>query len=152
MSRILVVDDDPDILETLQVALEKQGHTVCAYDDGRVALEAARHEAPEAAILDVMLPGLNGYEVSRLLKEDIDRGDLDDFPILLVTARRVISGARQDFLASWSRADDTVWKPYDLGQLLHRVSELLAPLKNETQPSQDALQAETSDTEVGEAR
>jgi len=125
MSRILVVDDDPDILETLQVALEKQGHTVCAYSDGRVALEAARSEAPEAAILDVMLPGLNGYEVSRLLKEDVDRGDLEDFPILLVTARRVVSGARQDFLATWSRADDTVWKPYDLGSLLHRVHELL---------------------------
>jgi DNA-binding response OmpR family regulator len=72
-----------------------------------------------------MLPGLNGYEVSRLLKEDVDRGDLEDFPILLVTARRVVSGARQDFLASWSRADDTVWKPYDLGMLLHRVRELL---------------------------
>ena len=98
MARILVVDDDPDILETLQYALEKQGHQVCAYDDGRVALEAARSEAPEAAILDVMLPGLNGYEVSRLLKEDVDRGDLEDFPILLVTARRVVSGARQDFL------------------------------------------------------
>jgi DNA-binding response OmpR family regulator len=142
MARILVVDDDPDILETLQVALEKQGHTVCPYDDGRVALEAARREAPQAAILDVMLPGLNGYEVSRLLKEDVERGDLEDFPILLVTARRVISGARQDFLASWSRADDTVWKPYDLGQLLHRVSELLAA--SQDKPS--------SDNGVGEAR
>jgi DNA-binding response OmpR family regulator len=125
MARILVVDDDPDILETLQYALEKQGHVVSPYADGRVALEAARTTAPEAAILDVMLPGHNGYEVSRLLKEDVDRGDLEDFPILLVTARRVVSGARQDFLASWSRADDTVWKPYDLGMLLHRVRELL---------------------------
>ena len=125
MARILVVDDDPDILETLQYALERQGHQVSPYVDGRVALEAARKEAPEAAIVDVMLPGLNGYEVSRLLKEDVDRGDLDDFPILLVTARRVISGDRQDFLASWSRADDTIWKPYDLGMLLARVRELL---------------------------
>ncbi len=125
MARILVVDDDPDILETLQYALERQGHEVSAYADGRLALEAARHAKPEVAVLDVMLPGLNGYEVSRLLKEDIDRGDLDDFPILLVTARRVVSAVRQDFLATWSRADDTVWKPYDLGMLLHRVQELL---------------------------
>ena len=130
MARILVVDDDPDILETLQYALERQGHEVCAYADGRLALEAARREEPEAAVLDVMLPGLNGYEVSRLLKEDIDRGDLEDFPILLVTARRVISGARQDFLATWSRADDTVWKPYDLGLLLYRVDELLAKVSD----------------------
>ena len=71
MARILVVDDDPDILETLQYALERQGHEVCAYADGRLALEAARQAEPEAAVLDVMLPGLNGYEVSRLLKEDI---------------------------------------------------------------------------------
>jgi len=134
MARILVVDDDPDILETLQYALEKQGHQVRPYADGRLALEAARSDAPEAAILDVMLPGLNGYEVSRLLKEDVDRGDLDDFPILLVTARRVVSGDRQDFLASWSRADDTVWKPYDLGMLLHRVGELLHKKQGPVQP------------------
>ena len=141
MARILVVDDDPDILETLQYALERQGHKVCAYADGRVALAAARREAPEAAILDVMLPGLNGYEVSRLLKEDIDRGDLDDFPILLVTARRVISGARQDFLATWSRADDTVWKPYDLGMLLHRVEELLGRVPAIQDPTSSAIGA-----------
>ena len=126
MARILVVDDDGDILETLRFAFEQEGHAVLVEADGLAALARARQQPPDLAVLDVMLPGLNGYEVSRRLKADMRRGALPSFPILMLTARRVASGARQQFLASWSQADRTLWKPYDLGFLLFQVREALA--------------------------
>ena len=125
MARILVVDDDSDILETLRFAFEQQGHAVTVEADGRSALVRAQQDPPDLAVLDVMLPGLNGYEVSRRLKDDMRTGALPAFPILMLTARRVPSGARQEFLSSWSHADVTVWKPYDLGFLLFQVRETL---------------------------
>ena len=125
MSRVLVVDDDPDIQETLRFALEHEGFEVETVSDGLAALDAARRRPPDVALLDVMLPGANGYEVSRLLKEDMRRGDLRRFKILVLTARRVSSAARRDFLATWSGADATVWKPFDLQRLLYEVRELL---------------------------
>ncbi|MFQ5600735.1 MAG: response regulator [Candidatus Krumholzibacteriia bacterium] len=131
MVRILVVDDDPDILETLRYAFERQGFEVEVETDGRAALARARQQPPDLAVLDVMLPGLNGYEVSRLLKDDMQSGRLPAFRILMLTARRVSSGARQEFLATWSRADATMWKPYDLGLLMFRVRELLEPAPRE---------------------
>ncbi|HZM15323.1 MAG TPA: response regulator [Candidatus Krumholzibacteria bacterium] len=126
MARILVVDDDGDILETLRFAFEQEGHAVQVEADGLAALQRARQQPPDLALLDVMLPGLNGYEVSRRLKAEMRRGALPRFPILMLTARRVAAGERQQFLASWSQADLTLWKPYDLGFLLFQVREALA--------------------------
>ena len=126
MATILVVDDDPDILETLRFAFAQEGHAVITEADGVAALRRARQEPPNLALLDVMLPGLNGYEVSRRLKDDMRRGALPAFPILMLTARRVATGERLRFLAAWSQADATLWKPYDLGVLLFQVREALA--------------------------
>lgn len=130
MSRILVVDDDPDILETLQYALQQAGYTVEGASDGEAALRHARKHPPDLALLDVMLPGLNGYEVSRLLKQEMRAQRLRDFPILMLTARRVTSKERLEFLTSWSQADATLWKPYDLGVLLAHVRALLAGVRS----------------------
>jgi two-component system OmpR family response regulator len=124
MSRILLVDDDPDILETLGFALEHEGYEVETARDGRAALLAARARPPDVAVLDVMLPSLNGYEVSRSLKHDMNVGRLPNFRILMLTARRVSSLARQDFLATWSQADASMWKPFDLARLLDTVRQL----------------------------
>ena len=133
MPRILLVDDDPDILETLRYALEHAGFEVETVGDGLAALQAARERPPALALLDVMLPGLNGYEVSRYLKQDMHAGRIAPFAVLMLTARRVASAARQEFLATWSQADATVWKPFDLAALVadvrHRVeSQAPAPL------------------------
>ena len=125
MSKLLVVDDDPDILETLVYAFEQEGFDVTALSDGESALESARETPPDIAVLDVMLPGLNGYEVSRLLKQEMRAERLAHFPILMLTARRVGSDSRLEFLATWSGADATMWKPYDLRLLLFRIRELL---------------------------
>jgi len=127
MPRVLLVDDDPDILETLRFALERDGFEVEVAPDGLAALRAARAQPPEVAVLDVMLPGMNGYEVSRYLKQDMRAGRLANFGILMLTARQVHSSARQDFLATWSQADASMWKPFDLAALLERVRALAAP-------------------------
>jgi DNA-binding response OmpR family regulator len=126
VSKILLVDDDPDILETLRWALVREGWDVDIERDGAAALPLARLVKPDLAILDVMLPGLNGYELSRHLKADMRAGQLAPFPILMLTARRVSSSARLEFLDTWSGADSTLWKPFDLARLLAEVRTLLA--------------------------
>ena len=125
MSRILLVDDDPDILETLRWALARDGFAVDVERDGAEALDAARRTPPDLAILDVMLPGLNGYELSRFLKSEMRAGTLPQFPILMLTARRVSSSARVEFLSTWSAADAMLWKPFDLQRLLAEVHALV---------------------------
>ena len=132
MSRILVVDDDPDILETLRYTFEQAGYTVESNDNGESALAHARRRPPDLAVLDVMLPGLNGYEVSRLLKQEMRAKRIASFPILMLTARRVDSSERMELLSSWSQADDTLWKPYDLTVLLLRVKTLLDAARETT--------------------
>ena len=125
MAKILLADDDPDILETLRYSLEHEGFDVVCVQDGLAALQAARESPPDLALLDVMLPGANGYEVSRFLKQDMRAGRLRPFKIVMVTARRVSSSARREFLDTWSAADATVWKPFDLNRLLAEVRTLL---------------------------
>jgi DNA-binding response OmpR family regulator len=125
MSRILLVDDDPDILETVQYALQSAGFTVHPERDGRSALLAARREPPDLALLDVMLPGMNGYEISRHLKADMRAGRLAPFPVVMLTARQVHSTARLEFLATWSQADASLWKPFELTALLGLVRRFL---------------------------
>jgi DNA-binding response OmpR family regulator len=124
--RILLVDDDPDILETLRFAFEREGFEVEVAQDGLAALRAARARTPDVAVLDVMLPGMNGYEVSRYLKQDMRAGRVPPVRILVLTARQVQSTARQDFLATWSQAAAAIWKPFELAELLRRVRELAA--------------------------
>jgi DNA-binding response OmpR family regulator len=76
-------------------------------------------------LLDVMLPGCNGYEVSRLLKEWMDHDPhARAFPILLLTARKVDSAEREKFIATWSRADDTMYKPFDIDAVIERIEEM----------------------------
>jgi len=125
--RILIVDDEPDIVETLDFALRRRGYGVTAAYDGHEALEAARRDPPDLMLLDVMLPGVNGYEVSRKLKQAmIVDADAPRFPILLLTARRVNSVEREEFVSTWSRADAVVYKPFVLDRLIEEIEGLLA--------------------------
>ncbi len=125
---VLVVDDEPDILETLDFALRRRGFLVRTAEDGEQALESAKQDPPDIMLLDVMLPGMNGYEVSRKLKEwmSVDE-DAQEFPILLLTARRVNSVEREEFVSTWSRADSVVYKPFSLDRLISSVKTLLPP-------------------------
>ncbi|MBU8870802.1 MAG: response regulator [Gemmatimonadales bacterium] len=123
--RILVVDDEPDILETLELSLGRRGFEVTTAIDGLEGLEKAKRLPPDFMILDVMLPGCNGYEVSRMLKEWMDNDpEAKSFPIMLLTARKVDSRDREKFIATWSRADACMYKPFELNEVVSTIHEL----------------------------
>jgi len=123
--RVLLVDDEHDIVETIKYSLELRGFVVDVAYDGLSALRKARQGRYTLMILDVMLPGQNGYEVSRQLKDDMDAGKIDPFKILLITARRLDDEVREEFVSTWSRADACLYKPFDLEGLLDHLSELM---------------------------
>ena len=123
--RILVVDDEPDILETLEFSLGRKGFEVATAADGLEGLDKAKRMRPDLMILDVMLPGCNGYEVSRMLKEWMDNDpEAPAFPILLLTARKVGTQDREKFIATWSRADCTMYKPFDIDEVISQIEDL----------------------------
>ncbi len=122
---ILVVDDEPDILETLSYSLEKRGYSVMTAADGLEGLDRAKRTPPDFMILDVMLPGCNGYEVSRMLKEWMDNDpQAKQFPIMLLTARKVESRDREKFIETWSRADACMYKPFVMNEILGTINDL----------------------------
>jgi two-component system response regulator MprA len=114
--RILVVDDDARLAASLRRALAYEGHAVEVEGDGPGALVAARDRPPDLVVLDVMLPGLDGVEVCRRLREG------SDVPILMLTARDAISDRVNGLDAG---ADDYLVKPFAYDELLARVRALL---------------------------
>jgi DNA-binding response OmpR family regulator len=130
-SRILVVDDQKDIVETVSFCLAQEGFEVLTASDGQQALEVARREEPDAIVLDVMLPKENGYQVARFLREDWQAGRLGKMPaILILTARTVFDAEREEFLKTWSGADAFMYKPFDLDELLDLVKTMLTRRKS----------------------
>ncbi len=117
MSRILVVEDNVDLAFGLQTALEIEGHQVSVAHDGHAGLARARDSDPDLVVLDLMLPGLDGFSVLREMR----RTNLD-VPVLILTAR----GEESDKVLGldWG-ADDYVTKPFGTQELLARVRALL---------------------------
>lgn len=125
-SRILIVDDQADIVDTIGFCFQQEDFEVLTAYDGHEALQLARKENPHLIILDVMLPKENGYQVARFLREDWKAGKLRNRPrILLLTARTVSDAEREDFLRTWSGADAFMYKPFDLEELVDRVRSML---------------------------
>ena len=123
--RVLLVDDEQDIVDTIKYSLELRGYLVDVAYDGLHALDKARKNKYALMILDVMLPGQNGYEVSRILKDEMEGGKLDPFKILLITARKLDNELREEFVSTWSKADACLYKPFDLDGLLGQMDKLL---------------------------
>ena len=117
---ILVADDDEDILTLVAVRLELAGYEVIKARSGDEALRMALDHSPDLAVLDVMMPGLDGYEVTRELRQ---RESTSVTPIILLTARAQESDVARGLAAG---ADDYVKKPFDAGDLRTRVRRLLA--------------------------
>jgi two-component system response regulator MprA len=115
--RILVVDDDRAVRDSLRRSLEFNGYTVELAHDGQQALDAVAGQRPDAMVLDVMMPRLDGLEVCRRL-----RGTGDDLPILVLTARDAVSDRVSGLDAG---ADDYLPKPFALEELLARLRALL---------------------------
>ena len=124
MSKILIIDDDADIVEAMRLVLEKRGHKVSIAGEGNEGLEKARAEKPEVIILDVMMPGLDGFEVARELKGDSRTRDI---AILMLTAIKDKMGFDFQNKASdpnWLPVDDYCDKPLDYEVLLDKVDHL----------------------------
>jgi len=115
--RILVVDDDRAVRESLRRSLTFNGYQVELASDGPAALEAVNAQRPDALVLDVMMPRLDGLEVCRRL-----RSEGDDLPILVLTARDAVSDRVSGLDAG---ADDYLPKPFALEELLARLRALL---------------------------
>ncbi|RKZ09219.1 hypothetical protein DRQ05_00040 [bacterium] len=129
--RIILVEDDEDIVETIKYGLELKGFSVDVAYDGLHALRKARKERYDLMILDIMLPGKNGYEVSRILKGEMSEGNIEPFKIIVLTARKVDNPEREDFLSTWSKADEFMYKPFDMNDLVDRIMHHL----EETEPA-----------------
>ena len=128
--RILVVDDDRAVRESLRRSLEFNGYQVELAGDGAQALERVIADRPDAMILDVMMPRLDGLEVARRL-----RSTGDDLPILVLTARDTVSDRVSGLDAG---ADDYLPKPFALEELLARLRALLRRASREGQALPDA--------------
>ncbi|TDD89640.1 response regulator transcription factor [Actinomadura darangshiensis] len=114
--RVLVVDDDPTVAEVVARYLARDGHDVVCVADGRTALRAARDRPPDLVVLDLMLPGMDGLEVCRRLRET------STVPIVMLTAL----GAETDRLVGLETgADDYVTKPFSPRELALRVRSVL---------------------------
>jgi DNA-binding response OmpR family regulator len=113
---ILVVEDEPSLQETLVYNLKKQGYTVETAGDGRSALETARRLKPDLIVLDIMLPELDGFEVTKLLRREMI------VPILMLTAR---DEEIDRVVGLEVGADDYLTKPFSMRELLARVKAQL---------------------------
>jgi len=126
VGKVLLVDDDKTLLDVLRYNLEKENYDVVTASDGAEALELARAENPDLIILDVMLPGLDGLEVCRILRKETT------VPIVMLTAK----GEEVDRVVGLELgADDYVTKPFSVRELLARVRATLRRSQLKQHPS-----------------
>ena len=125
MNKVLIIDDDADIVEAMRLVLEKRGHKVDMAVDGNEGLAKARAGKPDAIILDVMMPGLDGFEVARELKGDSRTRDI---AILMLTAIKDKMGfdfQKETTDPNWLPVDDYCNKPLDYELLLEKIDHIL---------------------------
>jgi DNA-binding response OmpR family regulator len=114
--KILIVEDETALRETLAYTLEREGYEVRAAQDGVQALAAAREQTPDIILLDIMLPGIDGFEVCRRLRADMN------VPILMLTARE---NEIDRVVGLEMGADDYITKPFHMRELVARIKAQL---------------------------
>jgi diguanylate cyclase (GGDEF)-like protein len=125
MSKILVVDDEPTIVELIEESLRMDGFETARAYSGEEALEALGKDPPDLVLLDLMLPGMDGYEVCRQMQKDVR---LSQIPVIMLTAKSAVT----DRVAGYQKgADDYITKPFDAEELLVRVRAQLHHLYHE---------------------
>ena len=116
MSKVLIVDDEPPIIDVLAYNLKQNGHTVVIARDGEQAVTQAKREQPDLIILDLMLPKIDGLEVYRIVRRD------SDVPVIMLTAR---DSEIDRVVGLELGADDYVVKPFSVRELMVRVKNVL---------------------------
>ncbi len=127
-ARILVVDDDIDVAETVARTLQRAGYEAIVSNRGAEALQLANEQRPDLIVLDIRMPGLNGIEVCRLLRS---MPNLERVPVLFLSAKSEVADRLEGFEAG---ADDYISKPFDLREMELRVKALL----RRSQPTTEA--------------
>jgi DNA-binding response OmpR family regulator len=130
---ICVVDDERRIIDFVRIYLEKESFTVISYIDGLTALEGIRSTEPELVVLDVMLPGMDGFEICRTL-----RAEKNNVPIIMLTAR---DEEIDKIIGLELGADDYLTKPFNPRELIARIKAVLRRNKLSSRSSQSVLQA-----------
>jgi two-component system phosphate regulon response regulator PhoB len=132
--RILLIEDEPDIAEVLEYNLEKEGFQVETAKRGDAGLEQVRKEQPDLILLDLMLPGIDGLEVTRILKRDPATAHL---PIVMLTAR----GEEVDRIVGLELgADDYISKPFSPREVVLRIKAVLRRIQHEEGAAGEHLQ------------
>ena len=129
MKKLLVVDDEKDMIELVKYGFEQDGFGVVTATSGERALELARREAPDAVILDVMMPGLDGLEVLKRLRSD---QRTQSIPIILLSAK---GGEADRVVGLELGADDYVVKPFSPRELIARVKAVLRRTERREEPA-----------------
>ena len=143
-NKILIVEDDTNLLTTLKYNLQKDGYDVITSIDGAEAVEIAQKEKPDLIILDVMLPKMNGFEVCRILRREMI------VPILMLTAK---AEETDKVVGLEIGADDYMTKPFSMRELLARVRAMLRRAKMvEPTPIDEKALLKINDLEIDPAR
>ena len=127
--RVLLVDDEPDIVEPVTYALEREGFDVKPLEDGTTALDVARAELFDVIVLDIMLPGVSGIDVCRTLRNE------SDVPIVMLTAR---DSEVDRVLGLELGADDYVTKPFSTAELVSRIRAILRRRELDRSPTTES--------------
>lgn len=127
--RILVVDDEPDLLVLLEEHLTQEGYAVITATTGMQAISIARAEQPDLILLDVMMPGVSGFDVCNILQ---DFPETASIPVIFLTA---VAETKRKVMGLNLGADDYITKPFDLHELAARVKAALRPHMAQTPPS-----------------
>ncbi|MGE7930063.1 response regulator transcription factor [Lysinibacillus xylanilyticus] len=122
--KILVVDDDVHILQLVNIYLTREGYQVIQAENGQHALKLLEGNLPDLAVVDVMMPGMDGYTLTETLSQDYD------IPVLLLTAKGELEDKERGFLAG---SDDYVVKPFEPKELLFRIAAILRRLDKKNQ-------------------
>lgn len=143
-AKILIVEDDQNLLAALEYNLLKENYRVVTAVDGAQALEIARSEKPELIVLDVMLPKLSGFEVCRILRKEVT------VPILMLTAR---TEEIDKIVGLEIGADDYMTKPFSMRELLARVRAMLRRAEiSKPQPAGEQAYLKVGDLEIDTGR
>lgn len=114
--RCLIVDDDPTILEYVASRIQKEGYDAITQSSGENALDYLKTHTIDIAIVDIMMQGMDGFELCQTLKYDYD------YPVIMLTARDALSDKERAFLAG---TDDYVTKPFEVAELIFRIKAVL---------------------------